>query len=277
MRKRVLGGFAVIAVLTGIAVLAEYVWPKPYEIPAIADNVTIAQYGLDFTKERSTDLRTAEGNIEFLMAAVKKDPDNLVYSNVLRLKMAEEAKTNDYISFMEEVKPTAQSRLQQALAYVDLLQDKDLGTAVLGQKSARSIQILDGILEENPHNVLAHYSRGLNNLYWPKGLRRSENAIQDLSYCLAVADKLEQQDKDLVLWPMVYAALGDALVKNGDTRKGMSVWKQGSVKYPTDTPLKQRAGADEKQAYEIVKKERGIDGFTRPDARISDLSKIWVR
>lgn len=304
---------SVVLVVVVILFIAYKEWTKPYKLPEIKENISTSELQLDFSVEKELlahpefnleptnihnksqvilskeftassayyyamskwkQVKTKEDPaIQFLMAAVKDQPDNYEYSNTLRIKMGEFSETESFIDFMKEVKDTPKARLQTALAYVDLLQNPDLGTSVLGQKSSESIKILDQLIEENPYHVLARYARGLNNLYWPKGLLRSERAVQDLGFCLAIEQTYKGDN--VVLWPLIYAAYGDALVKDGDVAAGMKAWKDGAAKYPNSEELKKRSQITESEALALVRKERGIDGFTRPDPSISDISIMW--
>ncbi|MBG9794377.1 hypothetical protein ABD76_18440 [Paenibacillus dendritiformis] len=261
------------AVIAAISIISYVNWTKPYDLPKLDPELTINDFNLDFSLERETGSLQPGLTNNDLLAMVKQSPENLVYSTELRLRMNRESQTEKFIDLMNEIEPTSDIVLQQALAYVDMLQDPDLGTAALGQKSVHSISLLEDILQENPYDIPAHYARGLNNLYWPQGLKRADKAVQDFAFCIAV----EQMNHELkfAFWPDIYAAFGDALVKAGDVSAGIAVWKEGYEKYPNDAALSQRAGADENTAYDIVKQERGIDGFKRPDPAISDISKLW--
>jgi len=313
MKKRWIISAAAFALVAAGAMFT-YQWLKPYPVPDIDETVPVAKYNTDFSKERELmktgaaqqkaskafaakpeqvtkanaleayfyALQLWAGNaggkadaIVYLKAAVKADPDNAVFSNTLRMYMAELSQSEPFIQYIDSIQAGSSSlKLQKALAYVDQLQNRDLGTASLGQKSAQSIAVLNELLEEHPYDVLAHYARGINNLYWPHGLKKTDKAVQDLAYCLAVA-KLDH-DRDFPFWPFVYEAYGDALIKNGDIRAGMAVWKEGASRYPKHAGLQERAGAaNQQQAHEIVKRIRGIDLFQRPDPDIADLSILW--
>jgi hypothetical protein len=88
--------------------------------------------------------------------------------------------------------------------------------------------------------------------------------------------KLLENEHNIALWPLAYQAYGDALVKNGDVRQGMAVWREGFAKYPLAVGLQERSASNEKEALEIVKRDRGIEFFQRPDAGISDISIVWT-
>jgi tetratricopeptide (TPR) repeat protein len=285
-------------------------WLKPYTLPTVG-NLTREQYGIDFSNERSvmkhanesstdklnepkditesnspfayflslqmigsTDSLTQGTGIAFLMETVKENPENLVYSNELRKQMVAQGNSDQLLTFLQNIKSDApQLKLQTALVYIDELQNPDLGTASLGQKSALSIQLLNDILDKHPNYWLARYARGLNNLYWPYGLKRTDKAIQDLEYCLAAAKQLN--DRSFTMWPLIYTAYGDALIKNGQIKNGIKVWEEGYAAFPNDPDLKARANKTEDEAYGIVTRERGVDAFQRPDPSISDLSLLW--
>lgn len=279
-------------------------WIEPYDLPEINDKLSLEEYGLVFSNEESVveilthggekgiipsdqleiyqkivellpgtkdDQERAVGKLKEL---ILMDAENMEYSNLLRLQMNSTGQVEEFITYMEEVPITPAIRLQKALAYVDLLQNPDLGVAVLGQTSSRSIAELNEVIKEKPHYWLAHYARGLNNLYWPSGLLRTESAIKDLSYCLAIVKLFEDAVK-LEVWPLTYIAYGDALVKEGKTKEGIAVWKEGYLKYPEEESLELRVKANADEAYEFVKKVRGIEIFQRPNPDITDISILW--
>ncbi|MGA5691396.1 tetratricopeptide repeat protein [Cytobacillus pseudoceanisediminis] len=290
-------------------------WTKPYELPDLNNEITLEQIGLSLNDEHkvmdaivqsSDDPGTLPTSIEeinetnaavtyfnakklldgngkeqelgkqYLERLVELFPENLIYSNRLRVYMLSTEKTNEYIQFLKDLSVSeSEIKLQEALAYVDSLQDPSHGIASLGQTSASSIQLLDEILSENEYDWMAHYARGLNNLYWPVGLLKTEKAIQDLGYCLAVTQYFEDKNVILPLWPSAYVAYGDALVKNGDIQEGIAVWKEGHKLYPDFKELEDRSKANKEEAFEIIRKVRGTDIFERPNKEISDLSILW--
>lgn len=246
-----------------------------YGLPKVNANIKVQSLGLDFNQEISTEKSLPEeASIERLKQLYLEEPDNLVYLNDLRLKMRSQKKLDAYINFLQSSKiKNEETYLQISLAYIDKLQDPSLGTARLGQISVLSITELNKVLEMNENNWLAHYARGLNNLYWPTGLRRIDKSIQDLAYCVSVAKEYEEVPNSM--WASAYTAYGDALVKKGDTNLGFKVWKDGMNKYPENIELKQRVNSGKDKAYEIVKSTRGIDSFQRPEEEMTDLSILW--
>lgn len=270
-------------------------WIRPYPLPAVPPHLTAQMAGLDFSKERNMvhrDPQTAasykqlaaqlqSGNtpereqaIISLKALVKSDPGNLVYGNLLRTTLVKLDRTSELVAFFEAVEaPDSQARVQKALAMVDGLLNPDLASASLGQLSLLSIQELDPVIEANPHNWVARLGRGLNNLYWPIGLRRNDKAIADLGYAVAILEALPEQDEPYLA--IAYAGYGDALVKGGQISEGVRVWKRGSERFPGSEDLRRRVEAGEKGATDLVERERGINSFARPAPGLTDLSAVW--
>ncbi|CAM4489724.1 hypothetical protein [Paenibacillus tarimensis] len=264
----------------GVAAALYQWWTAPYDLPEISKDLTIEQYGLDMSANRqaqqSINALPAGDEVEQLKQSIEQEPGMMAYSNKLRILMLERGETEQFLEYIDSLETLTDAlKLQQALAYVDLLQNPDLGTAALGQISSRSISVLNNLLEDRPYDLFTHYARGLNNLYWPSGLQRTGKAIQDLGYCLAVAKQLEGT-MDLPLWPLIYTAYGDALVKDGQVKEGILVWKDGAARYTEDKELQRRASLDEQGALDEVRAVRGIDEFRRPDPSISDLSIVWT-
>lgn len=274
-KRAVIVSCCTVTALAAIGIFSYWQWTKPYDLPKLDPALTMNDYNLDFSLERDTPVPRSDMTEDELLALVQQFPDNLVYSTELRLRMTQHSRMEEFIDMMDEVEPTSDIVLQQALGYVDMLQDLDLGTAALGQRSAQSIRLLDDLIADNPYDVPAHYARGLNHLYWPQGLKRADRAVQDFAFCIAVEQM--NPEWDFAFWPDIYVAFGDALVKSGDAAAGIRAWKEGYAKYPDEEALAERAGADESKAYDIVRRERGIDGFTRPDPAISDIRKLWRR
>ncbi|SDZ40572.1 hypothetical protein [Bacillus sp. 166amftsu] len=304
-RKRIV--IASLLVVSVCIILSIYkIYTKPYKIPEISQ-VSYDDLGVDFSEEKSfsqliekekkqkkkeTSLKKSlnesnhpylmaiiselpkEEQIEYLKEAIKVSPNNHVLLNKLRMTMLKQKRTEEYINFLQEITPSNDIKLHLALSYVDLLQDHDLGTAALGQRSTQSIMILNEILEDNPNNLLARYARGVNNLYWPSGLKRTEKAIQDLAFCVAIAEKFS--DKKFPMFENFYITYGDALVKEGEIAEGRAVWERGYDRFPNNKDLELRAKTKKDRALKVVEKVRGIDIFQRPEDSITDLNVLWI-
>ncbi|MEH6989579.1 hypothetical protein [Cytobacillus firmus] len=279
------------------------IYLKPYDVPEIS-KVPLKELDIDFSEEKSfiksaekvkvqknklislddkkqlpslishLEFLSEDDQITYLKQGLQLSPDNHVLLNKLRTAMLKQGLTDEFIDFVKQLETNNNLKLHIALAYVDLLQDPDLGTAALGQRSTQSILILNEILEENPNNLLARYARGVNNLYWPSGLQRTEKAIQDLAFCVAIAEK--HTELKFPLFEDFYITYGDALIKEGKDKEGRAVWERGYKQFPSSKELGKRSKANNSQSLKIVEKSRGIDIFQRPDESITDLDILWT-
>jgi hypothetical protein len=305
--KKLLTAAAVVLIAALAGIWAYLRWTSPYELPQIRSDIPLSAYRLDFSAERATyekaraaaakpitppllpvrDAAAADQafayaaahpgkGIAYLQAAVAFNPSNLAYSTGLRLSMTGAGKSKELLAFLGGLDQSIpQIKLQVALAYVDMLQNPSYGTASLGQISFKSIEELNRILEANPYDWAAHYARGINNLYWPVGLKRIDKSIQDLAYCVAVAEHFDNLPP--VLLPMSYVALGDALVKKGDVQAGYRAWKDGLGKSPGNPELTARVAGGVEQATQKVADARGMEQFQRPAPGMTDFSKLWSK
>jgi hypothetical protein len=302
-----------VLVVIAVGYWAYQQWVKPYELPTLPSTLTLADVGLEVLNERASLNRISPDplrdpalppearpdpalaqiqyeaglvlmgdadrdaqlkGVAYLQAAVKSVPENLFYGNTLRRAMLRLEMYREALQWWESLTSTAwQARLNQALAYVDVMADPSIGEARVGQLSLTSIGILDKVIEAQPHNWIARYARGLNNLYWPTGMRRYEKALADLSYAVALAQAAGAHHHIVA---MSWVAYGDALVKSGQTSRGLQVWRDAHPGYRAYEPLARRAAAqDSTGAIEIVRQERGMEGFHRPNPDVPDLGPLW--
>lgn len=274
-------------------------WEKPYPVPVISAQLTVQDAALTFRLERATvralrenvtpsslpgfadyqqGLRLlAEGEVdravESLAQAVRAEPRNLVYGNTLRRTLAREGRWGSLVGIWEAFDlGIREIRLHKALAMVDAMANPSLADASIGRLSMRSMSELTTLVEANPYDWLAHYGRGLNNLYWPVSFRRIDKAIADLGYAVAIVEMLNLHEQ----WMAVaYATCGDALVKSGRAREGLAVWRRGLARFPGSMELQRRVAAGPEHALEVVRSERGTDAIQRPAADVADLAMIW--
>ncbi|WP_128895412.1 tetratricopeptide repeat protein [Longirhabdus pacifica] len=291
-----------VVAIVAVGIWGYWQWTKPYPLPEITDDVTWSDFNLDFQKERDSfqmleqttqkdiepptlpikdDIRAdaayaygvLSGDTTYLLHAVQHNPSHIGYSTALRMQMNAAGEGEQLLEHLQQLDTSLPAvKLQIALVYVDYLQDPSLGTASLGQISFQSIETLNETLEQNPYDWMAHYARGINNLYWPVGLQRIDQSIQDLEFCVAIARAYEH--KPTVLWPMAYTTLGDALVKKGEIEQGIQVWEEGLESYPQYEELQQRVKQQD-QALELVAATRGMEQFQRPSQDLTDISVIW--
>lgn len=284
-------------------------WTAPYDLPPIPAGLTREAVGLDMTREQQSsragggrtqappgapvvDAAAAQAQYEaalallaggtadqeqglaYLQSAVRSDPENLVYGNALRATLLQRERFDDLRQVWQAMPNlSAKGHIQAALAQIDAMHDPHSGNANLGRYSMQAAEHLDAVIAENPHHWLAHYARGLNHLYWPTGFQRTGKAVSDLSYALAIQKSLP--DHAAPYFAFTYAALGDALVKQGKVQQGVQVWREGLEAYPESEALRARGKAGVDGARDLVRAERGIEDFFRPLPGVTDLSSLW--
>ncbi|CAG9623396.1 tetratricopeptide repeat protein [Sutcliffiella rhizosphaerae] len=262
----------IIATFFIVIFLIFFNFNKGYDLPPVS-SMEIEELGLEFEAERKTEVHEKITNAE-LITLIENDMNNFAYLNELRIRFQEPELIDQFINSIESLKLSSEAiHMQLAMAYIDKLQDPALGTARLGQVSVKSINELNKVIQINENNWLAYYARGLNNLYWPIGLRRIDQAINDLAFCVALAKVHPHIENEM--WPYSFVALGDALIKKGDLDDGFAIWKEGLELYPNDKQLQKRVLSGKDLAFEIVKETRGIDSFQRPENNLTDLSTLW--
>jgi tetratricopeptide (TPR) repeat protein len=288
-------------------------WVTPYEIPTIPVGLTLTDIGLGLEKElqflhmmastplqitglpdqptidpslaqiryqaglallKSKDHASRMRGIAYLQSAVRSEPDNLLFGNALRRAMRQVDLFKEAVQWWESIENhTLATRINLALTYVDAMADQSIGEARVGQLSFLSMGVLDEVLEEQPYNWIARYARGLNNLYWPIGMHRYEKAVSDLSFAIALA---EAAGANPTVIAMSWTAYGDALVKSGSVSRGLRAWQDAHRRFPDYRPLAFRAAVrSEQEAIEVVQKERGMEGFHRPEPDVPDLGLLW--
>jgi len=243
----------------------------PLQLPKLPANLTVAQLGLASWQEYQQPLPAnplgnpslpatpqatagsaaledaagqalmAQGNLTrglaYLQASVLAVPDNLRYSNDYRLALRDHKlyqNEQTFFATLSQKTPTPNTTIEYALSYVDMMRACPLppdGLVCQAQNSYASINILNGVLQQNPYNIIARYARGLNHLYWPVLMRHLPFAQQDLQYAVALASF--QRSISTVFLPDAYIALGDVFAKNGDIKEARNVWLNGLEVTPT--------------------------------------------
>lgn len=284
-------------------------WFHPYDLPQIPAGLNRNAVGLDFTLEMQAyqnqlpgalsdpklpvqprpdpalahlqfeagrqllDQGRVDDGLAYMAAAMQAAPENLLYGNELRLQLAKQGRWSQLTTVWDTRAPGSRGQtLQAALSAIDAMGDPNLNDIELAKHSFRSVELLDRLLEQNPLDWMAHYARGVNNLYWPSGLYRSAKTLSDLSFCVAVVEKLDLRDPWL---DMSYAAYGDALVKAGRPHEGFRAWTEGQKRFPQSAVLQERTRGGEENAPAIVAQERGMEAFTRPKPGLTDLGPMW--
>jgi len=192
------------------------------------------------------------GGLSLMAGAVREEPGDLVVGNAYRIAvfglqrayLVDAHKRGlltpsfpDYlrdepIALFESIareNPSREVRLQLALSWVDkMLLFPAL--EIKAPSSVEAVDILTGILEDEPGYVPALFARGLNHLHrparlvWPEADKTPiDAAAQDIGMCVAIGRKLGAGSDRLQA--RLAIALGDAYVKAGRLNVARSWWQ----------------------------------------------------
>lgn len=174
-------------------------------------------------------LAAAEAKFAALAEQVAAQPEDMLAANELRRVCRQQNTPDSCVDFFDKLvarHPNAQAaRYNAALAYIDSLP----GHSLLAQAklSTHSMAHASAVLERRPHDWLALYIRGLNNLYWPKWYRRADRALADLRQCTQLTQALPAEQLKPYM-AIAYVALGDAYVKLERLPEAQEAWRQGA-------------------------------------------------
>ncbi len=153
------------------------------------------------------------------------------------------------------------ARIQLACAYVDKIPTCGGMAAIVskGTFARRSLDQLDQVMVRDRDSWIALYCRGMNHLHWPRALRHSEAAAEDLQRCVDI------QGRENVAIPRSYylrthLLLGDAWVKAGRDSDARAAWKEGLRHFPEAKALIDRLAINDDAALlRIVESERSLE------------------
>jgi tetratricopeptide (TPR) repeat protein len=232
---------------------------------------------LDTQGRRSAALRELE-------RAVQIAPDRLIYANTYRTLVRRyghlyfDRAIRFFEDLAEKYPDSTMARLNKALVYVDKMPYPKLGIVHQGILSNKSLQVLDGILAEDPTCWTAKFIRGMNHLHWPRMLGHAPLAIIDFTELIEMQKTLslaKQRDH----FALAYVALGDSYVKNRangleeNLARARQTWEAGLKEHPDRPELKKRlelAARSGKELVSYVKKQRGLE-----DPVNTDLAQVW--
>lgn len=164
---------------------------------------------LSLYRKRAADLGEHDRGIEFLTALAETPT----------------------VSASEEA--SAQVGVHLSLAYVDKIPTCGGLAAIVckGSLAKKGLDAADRVLEQAPDSWLAFYARGMNHLHWPRALRHSEDAAQDLARCVELEPSASEYQE------RVHVALGQAWAKAGEYRKAREAWRRGLDHFPGSEEL----------------------------------------
>lgn len=310
-KRWMIGPLVGVVLLVGVSVtyVQMSVQATPLALPTIPANLTVNQIGLDqwqtyqqplpadplhdpslLASHRETVslalFQDAAGQVllhqgdlarglAYLKAAVLADPNNLRYSNDYRVELRDHQlyqEEQDFFSALSRKEPTANSTIEFALTYVDMMRSCPKppdGLVCQARYSYSSISVLDKVLQDNPYNVVARFARGLNHLYWPTLMGHLPKAQQDLQYSVALSKVQARIGPNFT--PQAYVALGDVFAKSGDIKQARNVWLNGLNAVQQQQLLQQRLAIpqDQVQAQE-GQQLRGLGVYVD-----TDISMFW--
>lgn len=214
-----------------------------------------------------------EQGLAYMRAAAQADPDNLRYNNDYRLALRNHGQyTEEEAFFAQQVQhgKSDATEIGLALSYVDEMRacpKPPDGLVCQAQDSYHSIQILDDVIAHHPYNIIAHYARGLNDLYWPSLMGHLPQAQVDLEYTVALLRPLGSVSSAFPA--QAYAALGDVFAKDSQIDKARNVWLNGKLVVPHASILGSRLDIPRSQ---LVNEEntnlRGLGVYVETDLAI---------
>jgi hypothetical protein len=186
------------------------------------------------------------GSLERRVAA---EPENLRLAADYRQAVVQAAAFDRSIDFLDGLAKRTHGpnvHISLALAYVDKVPTSgEIRRLYLGRDAMAA---LSKAIDQQP-TVLAHYMRGLINLYYNNFIfHRVPRGIADLERARALASSATPA----ALMCRIYAALGDGHYKLGETAAAREVWTAGLQRYPDDADLKARLSADATRLHWIV-------------------------
>jgi len=136
---------------------------------------------------------------------------------------------------VDERPRSAMLRVELALALVDRIPDRRLGSVRKGLLSSRALELIAPVIEAFPGNWGLHYLRGTIHLHRLPKLGHGSYAIDAFLRCLTIQKGLDPHHA------LAYRSIGDAYVKQHQFATGrMRYWKKGQKLFPNDRGLKER-------------------------------------
>lgn len=246
----------------------------------------------------------AEAGLAQMRSGLGAAPDSLVLANAYRMicfrlkrEFLQQAQRESVINpqfppsladepihFLKELAekaPSRESKFSLALAWVDhMLLFPAL--EIKAPSSVEAVNILSGLLDQDPAYVPALYARGLNHLHrpsrlvWPEAEKTPiDAAARDIGLCVAIGRKLHAGSSHLQA--QLALALGDAYVKAGRLGVARSWW-QVAQNLSSDDALKQgvrrRFGWRDAEMLDRLEEEldRARSQLQRP---MTDLAFMW--
>jgi len=201
--------------------------------------------------------------------AVRREPQNLRYSNAYRMAATKFGEHDRSIKLFEELAagatPPVEAYYNLGFAYIDKI--PLLGEMGRGLQSKRSLKQFEKALAREPQSWIAEFGVGMNYLHWPTFFRRAPLAIDAFEKCLAM-----QEGKPVrPYFVLTYIRLGDAYARNDQVGLALETWDKGLTLFPNHPELTARRSQGQR-AKDYVNNLIGLHSIKTID---TDLEILW--
>lgn len=154
--------------------------------------------------------------------------------------------------------------LQRFLSYIDAMGEERIDGERLAMLAGLSIYELERLRVLYPDTWIVEHLLGVDLLYWPPLFSQLDEAIAALKRCIDL-----QEGRNAAHLAESYLGLGDAYGMKGDPASAQKAWRDGLLRFPGNTDLKERLEIPAGEIEEICRRKRDIKKM--PEARIAWL------
>jgi tetratricopeptide (TPR) repeat protein len=194
---------------------------------------------LDALVDKEAELLTFEKSL----GEVVKTETAVRYRTVVRHSGDVERAVRFFQELLEKSPRSANIRVALALAYLDRIPDRDLGSVRKGLLSSEALNLMEEVGAVHPDSWGIHYVIGLIHLHWFTKQNHLRHAVESFEHCIALQKGREEKN---ACYAHAYRALGDAYVKGQGTARafvrGRKVWRAGRKLFAEDRGLEERMG-----------------------------------
>ena len=150
-------------------------------------------------------------------------------------------------------------RVELSLAFVDKIPTCGGVAAIVckGSLAKKGLDQADLALVAEPDSWLGFYARGMNHLHWPRALRHSDDAAEDLERCVELK---RARGEPRPYEQRVYVALGQAYAKAGRSDEARSAWRRGLEHFPDSEEIQEHLAVDDDgELLALVQDKRSLE------------------
>ncbi len=198
-------------------------------------------------------------------AILRQRPKDFAPASAYRARCVEYDKHDRAINFfkslVEKEETDFRARIELACSYIDKIPTCGGLAAVVskGTLARKSLDQLTPVIEADDDLWVAYYCRGMNHLHWPRALRHSDDAAEDMAKCIELQRKNNPDDPP-PYYLRTHVALGDAHAKYKDYAKARKAWRDGLRRFPHSEELKTRlAITKNSKLLKFVESKRSLE------------------